>query len=643
MPPDPSILRANLAALAKVNAALAQRLAETTPAELEWSDSKAGPLTATRRHEGKTLGLASRFDPLTEAKAITNSVDFTKHGGVVVLGLALGYHVTHLAAQVPNDGLLIVYEPDATLIRAVLERIDHRRWLGRSNIHMVDSTIERGDLVRRVEKFGAIMLQGTAMVTHPCTRQTHGAALQAFTAMFGEVMAYYRTNVATTLVNSSRTIANLTANLAYYAAGANTNELHNAARGFPAVCVGAGPSLARNVDLLRDPAVRGNVIVITAQTTLKPLLDRGIRPDFVTALDYHEISKRFYEGLPRLDDVTLVAEPKANPSILDSFPGPIRVTASSLLDRLLGEHAAPMISIPSGATVAHLSFYLAQHLGCDPIILIGQDLGFSDGLYYCPGTAIHDVWAPELGAFNTLEMLEWQRIVRHRNHLKKLDDIHGQPIYTDEQMLTYLKQFERDFSHATQTIIDATEGGLPKQHTTRVPLAEAVARHATRPVPTLPRAGRGFDAGRVDDVLDVIRQRIRESEEIRSLARKTIPILRQMREHQRDRERMDKLFHQVERNKRRVDELNTTFTLLNEINAIGCFKRARTDRAILNDNDADPVQRQQRQLDRDIENLEWLIQSCDEGLRIFTAAIERVQRAQNGVKPGATERETVKV
>ena len=33
--------------------------------------------------------------------------------------------------------------------------------------------------------------------------------------------------------------------------------------------------------------------------------------------------------------------------------------------------------LPSGATVAHLAYYLAEHLGCDPIIFVGQDLGFS--------------------------------------------------------------------------------------------------------------------------------------------------------------------------------------------------------------------------------------------------------------------------
>ena len=100
--------------------------------------------------------------------------------------------------------------------------------------------------------------------------------------MVTDVLSFCRTNVATALVNASRTVRNLCLNLPWYAAGANTNALRNAAQGYPAVCVAAGPSLARNVDQLCDPAVRRNVVVIASQTTLKPLLDRGILPDFVT-------------------------------------------------------------------------------------------------------------------------------------------------------------------------------------------------------------------------------------------------------------------------------------------------------------------------------------------------------------------------
>ena len=77
------------------------------------------------------------------------------------------------------------------------------------------------------------------------------------------------------------------------------------------------------------------------------------------------------------------------------------------------------MGLKAGATVAHLSFYLAEFLGCDPIILIGQDLGFVDGLYYKPGTAIHETWGVELGRFNTLETKEWERIVRSRRSCGK--------------------------------------------------------------------------------------------------------------------------------------------------------------------------------------------------------------------------------
>jgi len=76
---------------------------------------------------------------------------------------------------------------------------------------------------------------------------------------------------------------------------------------------------------------------------------------------------------------------------------------------------------------------------------VGQDLGFVDGLYYKPGTAIHETWGVELGRFNTLETKEWERIVRSRTILRKIPDIHGHPMYTEEQFFVYLQQFERDF------------------------------------------------------------------------------------------------------------------------------------------------------------------------------------------------------
>lgn len=625
MPEAPDILSANLAQLRRAEPELAARLLETAPARLTWGASRAGAELpwATIDHEGRTLTLASRFDPLADAQKLLTAVDYQRHAGIFVLGMGLGYHVASLARQMGKDSLLVVFEPDVALLRAVLERIDHTAWLGRPNVMLIDERTDRSALVRRIERWAGMITQGAVLVTYPPARQMHAAALQNFGQMVTDAMAFCRTSVATSLVNAARTISNLTQNLPHYAAGANTNELYHAARDYPAVCVGAGPSLARNVALLADPAVRAKVIVISAQTTLKPLLDRGIRPDFVTALDYHEISRRFYEGLPPLPEVTLVAEAKAHPTVLEAFPGPVRVVANAFLDRLLGEAARPMVPIKGGATVAHLSFYLAQHLGCDPIILIGQDLGFADGLYYCPGTAIHDVWAPELGPFNTVEMMEWQRIVRHRNHLQKVEDIHGRSIYSDEQMLTYLRQFERDFAVAPQQVLDASEGGLPKEHTSRTTLAAALAQHATRPVPRLPLPPRAFEADRLDEIDRLLARRLEETATLRRITAKTIPILQQMIEHQRDQIRMDRLFAQLDANKAKVDRMPRIFGLVNDLNTLGAFKRARTDRA-LEHASGDEFEVQQRRVQRDLDNLDWLLQSCDEAARIFRQARDRL-------------------
>src|SRR5262249_13593385 len=164
-----------------------------------------------------------------------------------------------------------------------------------------------------------------------------------------------------------------------------------------------GPSLQKNMQLLHelkgDADGRGRkAVIIAVQTMLKPLLAAGIEPDFVTSLDYNTVSTRFFENLEESGStkrVHLVAEAKANWNALQASKacgGSMSVSHNAFAAKLLRDSFPPRMSLKAGATVAHLSFYLAEFLGCNPIILTGQDLGFVDGLYYKPGTAIHETW-----------------------------------------------------------------------------------------------------------------------------------------------------------------------------------------------------------------------------------------------------------
>ena len=622
----PETLERNLAALSRNNPALADALRRTEArAGVSFEPARRDEaLTAMADVDGRAITLASRHAPLTEAGRFAEQLDLEAHAMFVVMGMGLGYHVSSVVRRVASRGLVVVYEPDESLLRAVLEQIDHSDWLAAGNVTIFTGEADLAQITGRLEPQVAHVSQGVQILKHPPTRQLAGDAIAAFAEAMTQFVAYCRTNVATTLVNSAITCRNLAHNLGHYAAGATINDLKNIAAGYPAVCVAAGPSLARNVHELAQPGVRDRVIIIAAQTALKPLLQRGVRPHFVTALDYHEISRRFYDGLPQLDDVTLIAEPKANKAILDHYPGPVRVCRSQFLDTLLGANGRRVEGITAGATVAHLSFYFAQYIGCDPILFIGQDLGFSDGLYYCPGTAIHEVWATEMNPFNTLEMMEWKRIARHKTMLKKFDDVNGRPIYSDEQMVTYLRQFERDFADAPQRIIDATEGGMPKQHATQMALAEALAEHATRPLPALPVPDRLLEARRLSVTHEHIGSRAGQVRDLADAARQTLPILREMLDRQRDHDRMNLLFKRMEKHQKRVAELSDAFALVNELNQIGAFKRVKADRQICVADGADEYETQRKQIERDIENLKWLIDGCEQTLEILAEAAGRL-------------------
>ncbi len=639
------MLDRNLAALRAHHGELAARLRDQAPAALTWSAARGADGDETADVDGPDgpVALASRYDPRGEARTLLNTVDLDKAACLVVLGLGLG-HAAQLARTevcVGGSGRLLLYEPDPAVLRAVLERRDLSALLGDPSVTLLsgdEDVVDRAAILGATEPYAGLLTQGTQLVTPPASRRRAPAAVQTFGTRLAEAISGYRTHVATALVNASRTCRNLAENLGVYAAGSGTDELYRAAAGSVAVCVGAGPSLVKNIDLLCDPALRRRVVLIAVQTALRPLLDRGIRPDFVTALDYSPICTRFYEALPPLPDVTLVAEPKAHAAVFDAYPGPVRTLANGFCDLLLGDPndgglATPRRAIPGGATVAHLSYYLARHLGCDPVVLVGQDLGFSDGLYYAPGTAVHRVWGCELGAFNTLETMEWQRIVRMRGHLRRAQDVHGQPVFTDEQMTAYLQQFERDFARdadAGRTTLDATEGGLPKAHAPATTLARALADHAHAPAPDLPPPPGPLNSACLRAVNGQLTARRQEVAQLAQVSAASLALISKMQDAigQGDRRRLDTLFGRLDRERGRVNgDLKVAFAVVNQLNTVGAFRRARADRAIARASaeGADGLERVGHQLERDAVNIRGIQEACEEALNTLEGAQRRLQ------------------
>jgi hypothetical protein len=617
---------ANLPALWAADPATAAAV-EAVPddAVLPTEPTRDGQLTvAVPMPDGRPVYLHSRHRPLDEAERLAATVDATR-SVYHVFGLGLGYHLEQLFDRAGDEAIFLVFEPDLAVVRTALERRDLSRLIDSRRV-LLFTRADKGELFQRLAPHTTLVTLGTADVAHAASVRRDPAFYRQVQGWLAEFASFAMTNLNTAVLNGRRTLENVTRNLARYAASPGPDHLRGAYQGYPALIVSAGPSLRRNKHLIRSMV--GRAVIIAVQTTLRPLLELGVEPDFVTALDYHDICARYFEGLPRTLSTELVAEPKATPAIFDLHPGPLTLAGNADADALLrGPGAAANRSrLPSGSTVAHLAYYLAEHLGCDPIIFVGQDLGFGDGLYYAPGTTHEDVWRPELGRFCTVEMKQWEQIVRERPILRRVPDQQGRPIYTDERMFTYLQQFERDFSRTTTTIIDATEGGAAKRGTTVMTLAEAIERHCTRPLPPRPRPA----AGRPVDLVSPLRARRAEAEQIADVCRRTLPLLEQLRDHLGDQPRVNRLIADIDRLRAEMNGLGATYDLVTQMTQQTEVERFRADRRIAAQR-LTGVDRQREQVARDVENVRGVAAAAAD----FIALLDEVAEAAPAAAPAS--------
>ncbi len=627
--PVDNLLERNLDALARTSPKAAVQIRAASPRQdIEFFETDEEVLSATI--DGGRL-LASRRKPLTEASRLADTVDIAETAGVAVTGFGLGHHLRILAERMNKTGVLMCFEPDLELLRAVFEKVDCTDWMLRTNFALLTDPEDGASISQTLSGLEGVIALGVRIVDHPPSRDRLGDSATQFGQCFTDVLKAIRTAIVTTLVQSEVTLRNLLMNLDHYSGCAGIADIGSVCLGMPAVVVSAGPSLERNIDTLAQPGVRDRVVIIAVQTVLKTLLARGIRPHFVCALDHHEISTRFYEGLTKEDveGVTLVVEPKANAAILDAWPGAIRSLGNDLLDLVMdhsGLETNPKGEFAPGATVAHLCYYLARHLGCDPVLLCGQDLAFTDGQYYADGAAIHDVWAGELGPFNTLEMMEWERIAREKSLLRRKTDVFGRPVFTDEQMATYLAQFEADFLADTERgmrIIDATEGGVSKQHTVPMSLTDAIEAYGS-PIPvSIPQIQRYTpDAGTIAKLRSRILVIRSDARRMLRRSKDTIRLLKKLRRVTNDPGRANDLVRRIHEIRDDVTGIGAAFRLAQFINQSGTLNRVRADRAIDLESTGDEHERQKLRIDRDIANVEAIVNSSNRLIGLLDAAAE---------------------
>ena len=147
--------------------------------------------------------------------------------------------------------------------------------------------------------------------------------------------------------------------------------------GVPAIIVAAGPSLDKNFHLLKE--VTDRAVIITMNRCAKIFEGDGLQPHLLVASDRSAtLPDAHLAGVEEATLQNLVLRPSVHPRMLDlPRTRTFLFTDGSSHESGLVEAIGHTPRAVGGGTVGHSCFLLAFHMGCNPIVLVGQDLAYS--------------------------------------------------------------------------------------------------------------------------------------------------------------------------------------------------------------------------------------------------------------------------
>lgn len=462
----------NIAAIEKKYGLLAEKIREI---DIEKVSERIGLALAANgmlipwvNHQGRAWRLNSMQNPKEAAEIYVDRYEIRLYGIYFLFGFSDGRCVRELLNKCDDTNLIVVCEPDLELFVMICRQLDISDLIEEKRLLLYFSEIERNveELLKRIVDYTHIkllefcILPGYDILYHNECEQYMDSVIECIRSEIvnkGTSFAFNRLIPQHILFHMR--------NLIYHK---NIEQLRQALLPYdlsqiPAIVVSAGPSLDKNVEVLKK--AKGRAFVIVVDAALKTVIRTGIRPDIVCTTD-PQTPDRFFLDL-NLEGLVWSCSRTSRRWIAEEFANDIFYHGvfgkewNKLLEEELG-YAFPHFL--AGGSVSSEAFMLALYVGFRKIILVGQDLAFTGGVTHTKSVIK-----------GTLE--DNRKYIRSRK-IMEVEGIDGTILETDFQMWYYKMWFEKVISlnQAKISVIDATEGGARIEGTEIRTLEEAIEK-----------------------------------------------------------------------------------------------------------------------------------------------------------------------
>lgn len=413
--------------------------------KVELLKSRDGHTIVRFLKDGNRFTVGNLYNEAREIAGFLTSIgNPAKNDNYIVFGLGYLNHIRELIKSKFGESKILVIECSQECINLVVNSADDEILETIRNQDLV-ITSEMESLRLFLEKnINSSNYKNVKVVQYSNYFRYFNQDIQSFYKLIADYLTEINVNNFTVAAFEDDWYQNNIRNLHYANETRTLQPYRNICIGKPAILVSAGPSLDKNISLLKE---NRDAVIICGGRTLKSLLSIGIDADFVVIYDAGGPSYELVKNNLGSTKARLVYYFGIPTKILSIHKGEkIAFAEDDTFSKLFQEKN---INIGmGGGSVAHPMTNLAVVLGCDPIIFIGQDLAYTNDMEH--SQAARSPWRDgdvSLGSEKEAKSLY-------------VDDIYGGKVRTSRLLDLYRRQLERIVSsNGDRRFINCTEGG----------------------------------------------------------------------------------------------------------------------------------------------------------------------------------------
>lgn len=292
---------------------------------------------------------------------------------VIIFGIDSGEYIKALKSKLCERNRVIMIEPNKDIYDIAKEKIVD------DNIHLIhyDEQVIKAILRNLINHKNFNRLHVHCFGNY---KDVYIEEYEKFIGILDNI--YYTSSSSIAVVSSFKKIffGNMISNLSIINDTSSLNSYIDKFKNTPAIIVSAGPSLDRNIQtMLKYKNCLDKFFIIAGNRTMGSLIENGIKPNLVVSVDpaqvTYDMMKKYLDS-----DVPLAFYEYSNKDLVKEYRGE-KIYISELFSRTI-EDLKDLSRTYIGGSVAHTCIDIAKIIGCNKIILVGQDCALTENKHH---------------------------------------------------------------------------------------------------------------------------------------------------------------------------------------------------------------------------------------------------------------------